>query len=40
MERVAKWAASSVWRTIVALPILLPYVIWKIPGALKEWGES
>jgi hypothetical protein len=39
MQRLSDWASGSPWRTIIALPILLPYVIWKIPGALKEWGE-
>ena len=40
MQRVSDWASKSLWRTILAAPVLLVYIIWKIPGALKEWGKS
>jgi hypothetical protein len=40
MQKISDWASKSVWRTVLCAPLLIAYAVWKIPGALKEWGQS
>jgi hypothetical protein len=40
MERLSNYCSTHKWAYIVAWPILIVYIIVKIPQALKEWGQS
>lgn len=39
-ERLSDYASKHPWAYIVAAPILLVYIILKVPSALAGWGRS
>jgi hypothetical protein len=40
MERLSRWTSKHPWAYLFLWPVFLVYLAWKIPQALKEWGNS
>lgn len=40
MQRLSDWASRHPWGYVLVGPLLLIYIIYKLPGALRDWGHS